>query len=358
MPNWRDQDAGEPAEETRWPRGDARTRRSTRDDRLRGRHRDHHDRRSRPSDEARLRSNSAPARGTSRDSEVTGDEGVFTGNDPRVVHVSSINWSEWTKEYHHCVNRDPDIYPRLATVKRQILQRFPDRSSTSDAIRKHSQLQWDLKLSKSLSYELRHNRDLPKDAGGWASLPDLMSFNRSICQTANIPGLLAFCLQTNDKGRFQLEFRPSGDGTAEIPWLRVHQGHSQEVRDQIDPALAADRPLQESELPALAVHATHLKNLDSIMKVGLNNGASSRAQVHFATTLPTSQVDASHTSGVVKGDIWIFLDVHKAWEEYGDNMTMTSNGVLLFPKKQSVMPRLFLHVIDIKKDPDVSFHHP
>lgn len=130
------------------------------------------------------------------------------------------------------------------------------------------------KISKSLSYWLRHH---PEDIGlsitseGWvdvkelilkASVKILFDFNE-----------LKYVVQNNDKKRFQF--------SDDLCSLRASQGHSVKV----------DLNLVEVIPPEFLYHGTPNRNVDSILKNGLNKG--SRHHVHLSIDQETAAIVGS-----------------------------------------------------------------
>ncbi len=121
------------------------------------------------------------------------------------------------------------------------------------------------KVSKSLSYVLRHQPDsigVELEPAGWIEVDTLlMAFERSGRRISR--STLEHVVETNDKRRFEL----SGDGRR----IRARQGHSVEV----DLAYEAATP------PDVLYHGTATRNLDSILEQGLSKG--NRHHVHMST---------------------------------------------------------------------------
>lgn len=128
-----------------------------------------------------------------------------------------------------------------------------------------------VKISKFLSYVLRHNPDaigLTLDPHGWTSVDELLGK----AEAAGTPierGLLLRVVNENDKQRFAL----SEDGLR----IRANQGHS----------LKVDLALPESQPPAILFHGTADRFLDSIRAAGLVAG--SRHDVHLSTNRETAE---------------------------------------------------------------------
>jgi len=126
------------------------------------------------------------------------------------------------------------------------------------------------RISKLMSYVLRHNPaelDLDMDEQGWVSVEQLIDNARSKGKTISLD-LVKEVVITNDKKRFSI----SEDGKR----VRANQGHS----ITIDLSLKAVTP------PSVLLHGTATKNLDSIMKQGLNK--MNRHHVHLSENKSTA----------------------------------------------------------------------
>jgi 2'-phosphotransferase len=141
----------------------------------------------------------------------------------------------------------------------------------------------DVKLSKSLSYILRHGagkEGIQLDDGGFAFVDDLLA----------CPSLRQFTfadiirvVENNDKRRFALI---TDLETGKIK-IRANQGHTLEVS-----ALHLI-PLTRPEEVPVALHGTYLKYWDSIKHQGLSR--MKRNHIHLAPGEPGE-------SGVISGD--------------------------------------------------------
>lgn len=126
------------------------------------------------------------------------------------------------------------------------------------------------KLSKQLSYWLRHN---PSDIGiiidddGWTSVEDLIKKSESKIVFDLVE--LKQVVETNDKKRFTLN--------SDFSKIKANQGHSIEV----------SLKLQEVKPPDILYHGTPLSAVDSIMKTGINK--MNRHHVHLSPDLETAK---------------------------------------------------------------------
>ncbi|CAG8767756.1 10812_t:CDS:2, partial [Racocetra persica] len=160
-----------------------------------------------------------------------------------------------------------------------------------------------VKLSKSLSYVLRHHA---KDEGlniredGYVKLDDLLKLPRFNGTTFEN---IKFVVDNNDKKRFTLTQETSDDGISSW-WIRANQGHSIEVKN-LELEEITDH-LQFSEI----IHGTYLRNWKNIESQGLSR--MKRNHIHFASGL-------FGTEGVISGmrkncDLFIYINAPKAME--------------------------------------------
>lgn len=125
------------------------------------------------------------------------------------------------------------------------------------------------KLSKRLSYVLRHNPSsigIELDSAGWVDLDELVEKLRAVGRLTVSTEQIIDVVDTNDKKRFQLV-----DGR-----IRAAQGHSVEIELGLEPV----------EPPDVLWHGTVEKFLDSIMAEGLLPG--SRTHVHLSADIATA----------------------------------------------------------------------
>jgi len=123
----------------------------------------------------------------------------------------------------------------------------------------------DNKLSKYLSYILRHNPDsigLELDKNGWADIDELIKKTTNFSLNRfNID----LTVQTNDKQRFSI----SEDGLK----IRANQGHTIEI----------DLDLKSIKPPPVLYHGTASRFIDSIIREGLTK--QKRHHVHLTESL-------------------------------------------------------------------------
>lgn len=162
------------------------------------------------------------------------------------------------------------------------------------------------KISKFLSYVLRHNPDkygLTMDSRGWVSVDEII--NASVqdgypLERETIEEIVA----TNNKKRFSY----SEDGTK----IRANQGHSVKV----DLGFTALTP------PEKLYHGTAIKNIESIKVTGLQK--MNRHHVHLSKDRETAkQVGGRHGKPVI-----LIIDT-QAMHEKGFSFYCSENGVWL-----------------------------
>jgi putative RNA 2'-phosphotransferase len=128
-----------------------------------------------------------------------------------------------------------------------------------------------LKLSKFLSYVLRHKPDaiaLTLDPQGWVSIDELIARSEAAGTRFDREDLL-HVVETDDKKRYSV----SVDGGR----IRAVQGHS----------VAIELGLPPQEPPTMLYHGTATRFLDSILAEGLK--PQSRQQVHLSADEVTAR---------------------------------------------------------------------
>ncbi|KAM9849416.1 tRNA 2'-phosphotransferase 1 [Aulostomus maculatus] len=195
----------------------------------------------------------------------------------------------------------------------------------------------DIKLSKSMSYALRHGANqmgLQIGTDGFLYVEDLLAQ----------PQFRSYSLEdvervvaTNDKQRFKLCPHPE-DGRLQI---RANQGHSVQVMDlELKPVLAGS-----PDCPAEAIHGSYIRNWSSIQQQGLSRMR--RTHIHLAAGLPGDD-------GVISGmrrdcDLAVFIDVPKALAD-GIEFYWSENGVLLTAgnTEGKLLPKYFSRAIRLR----------
>ncbi|MHA2063717.1 MAG: RNA 2'-phosphotransferase [Candidatus Thorarchaeota archaeon] len=159
----------------------------------------------------------------------------------------------------------------------------------------------DKKISKKLSYCLRHNPGqfgLTLDKQGWVSVFDLLkAFSLGRDRLEHI-------VKTNNKKRF--EFNDKGTK------IRARQGHSIEV----------DLGYESVEPPEILYHGTSIKSVQSILSTGINSGT--RQHVHLSEDINTATIVGSR-----HGKVRILIVDSKRMHDDGLQFFKTNNNVWL-----------------------------
>ena len=164
----------------------------------------------------------------------------------------------------------------------------------------------DVKISKLLSYVLRHRPDaigLTLDDGGWVAVDRLLECLAS-SGTPVTQADLERTVETSDKQRFAL--------SPDRRRIRANQGHS----------LAVDLKLPEAAPPPHLFYGTASRFVVSIQRDGLKPGQ--RHHVHLSASVETARlVGARHGTPVV------FAVDAKAMHDAGIQFLLSANGVWL-----------------------------
>lgn len=163
-----------------------------------------------------------------------------------------------------------------------------------------------IKISKSLSYWLRHAPDagdITLDANGWTTVESVLAALGSKGLPNTIDALL-MTVAGNDKQRFELS-----DDQSKI---RARQGHSVEV----------DAEWPQAEPPEFLYHGTAEKFLDAIMVEGLKPMA--RLHVHLSPDIETAAKVGSR-----RGKPVILRVAAAKLAARSESFYLTSNGVWL-----------------------------
>ncbi|XP_072102161.1 tRNA 2'-phosphotransferase 1-like isoform X4 [Mobula birostris] len=195
----------------------------------------------------------------------------------------------------------------------------------------------DVRLSKALSYALRHGAtqlglELQKD--GFLPVDAILrhpQFRRYTVQDVQR------VVDTNDKRRFTLHTDPA-TGSLKI---RANQGHTLQVEElELTPI-----SLGGGNLPAQAVHGTYLRHWPLIKAQGLRR--QSRQHIHLAPGLPE---DDSIISGMRSScELAIFVELEKALND-GIPFYLSTNQVILTPGNEDgvLPPKYFQKVLQLK----------
>ena len=199
----------------------------------------------------------------------------------------------------------------------------------------------DVKLSKTMSWLLRHGAEksgFKLQSGGYLYVDEVLS----------LPQLRNFTLDdvrrvadTNEKKRFTLD----EETNPQKPRICANQGHSVEVKD-----LELEEISHPSDISAV-VHGTYSKFWPSIKAEGLKR--MNRTHVHFAPGEPGESEVISGMRGSC--DILIFLDLALALQD-GLKFYRSRNNVLLCPGNEDgiISPKYFDKVIHRKTREEIS----
>ncbi|XP_014268089.1 tRNA 2'-phosphotransferase 1 [Maylandia zebra] len=195
----------------------------------------------------------------------------------------------------------------------------------------------DVRLSKSMSYALRHGASqmgLQMGTDGFLFVEDLLAHPQFHSYSLeDVERVVA----TNDKQRFKLCTHPE-DGRLQI---RANQGHSVQVVDlELKPVMAGS-----PDCPAEAVHGSYLRNWSSIQQQGLSR--MKRTHIHLAQGLPGED-------GIISGmrkdcDLAVFIDVPKALAD-GIKFFWSENDVLLTEgdAEGKIQPKYFSRALRLR----------
>ncbi|KAG7329352.1 hypothetical protein KOW79_007526 [Hemibagrus wyckioides] len=189
----------------------------------------------------------------------------------------------------------------------------------------------DVRLSKSLSYALRHGAakmGLKMGSDGFVFVDELLTHGQfSSFSLEDVERVVS----TNEKQRFKLQDHPE-NGRLQI---RANQGHTVQVEDLELTAVVLGAP----DCPQEAVHGSYMKHWPSIRSRGLSR--MSRTHIHLAPGLPG---EGQVISGMRHNcDLAVYINVPKALAD-GIQFYWSENKVLLTPGDADglLAPRYFL----------------
>jgi len=170
----------------------------------------------------------------------------------------------------------------------------------------------ELKLSKSLSYILRHgakkNR-IPVRSDGFALVDDILQLTSFQSMQFTTEEVL-FVVKNNDKQRFAVQ---TIDNKL---YIRANQGHSEvEVPD-----LEKKKITDPSQYPTV-IHGTYFKAWTAIKKTGLNRMG--RQYIHMAAGTFGTVISGMRSSS----EVLIYIDLAKALND-GIEFFESTNGVI------------------------------
>jgi putative RNA 2'-phosphotransferase len=163
-----------------------------------------------------------------------------------------------------------------------------------------------VRTSKLLSRILRHDPaafGITLDSAGWVGVDTLLSALREHGYRISRKELQQL-VATSDKQRFALD--PATDR------IRANQGHSVKVDLGLPPAVP----------PAQLYHGTPVRNVDSILRDGINRG--SRHDVHLSADIETAR-----RVGARRGRYAVLAVDARAMHQDGYQFSVSNNGVWL-----------------------------
>ena len=196
-----------------------------------------------------------------------------------------------------------------------------------------------VQFSKFLSSLLRHGNDggegVKPDSGGWISVDRILRMRMAKSRGGSLE-VLKKVVENCDKQRFQIEERESGD------FIRATQGHSKKVQVREEELLT---PVNPSDLK-VCVHGTYYNAYyDHIQQEGMKT--MNRHHMHFQDEENFGEVQSGFRQSA---QVAIYIDVPRAVKA-GVKFLKSSNGVILTSGiNDKIPPRLFLKVVDLKKD--------
>lgn len=244
-----------------------------------------------------------------------------------------------THALHMCVTYLSPFFTHTTLTRRvidtAIVNVFLNRVETSKmatgerrkAGRESHKTNHDVKLSKKLSYVLRHGaikEGYTVSASGFVDVGELLKSPKF--QGYGVEDLRTV-VDGNDKQRFHM----CEDEERKVLVIRANQGHSFSVPD-LDLT-----ELQVGEIP-FAIHGTYKRCCDIIKREGLSRMG--REHIHMAVSLPGAD-------GVISGmrstcDVIVRVNIDKALAD-GLKFYKSSNGVILCPGNEDgrILPKYF-----------------
>ncbi|XP_058016079.1 tRNA 2'-phosphotransferase 1 [Ahaetulla prasina] len=223
-----------------------------------------------------------------------------------------------------------------SNIGKEALQNSARRERKRKSRRRSRDQDPDVRLSKALSYALRHgaeNLGLRMSSDGFVDVGEIL----------HLPQFKAWSeedvkriVETNEKQRFALCQHPSS-GHLQI---RANQGHSLQV-----PGLELT-PLQTlQDFPETVAHGTLLCHWPAIRQRGLSRMG--RTHIHLAPGLPG---EGAVLSGMrLSSEVAIIIDVPKALAD-GISFFRSANGVILTPGNADglLLPRYFSRALQLQ----------
>ncbi|OLL25046.1 tRNA 2'-phosphotransferase 1 [Neolecta irregularis DAH-3] len=185
----------------------------------------------------------------------------------------------------------------------------------------------DIKLSKSLSYILRHGalkENLPVRSDGYISLPSILSRPKfKGVQMSDIQRVVEKC----EKQRFNLQRENDA-------WfIRANQGHSIQI-DQLDV-----KPITSADRYPVVLHGTYSSVWPKIQEEGLK--VMGRMHIHLATGK-----FGEAKSGVRRNcSVFIYINLKRALED-GIEFSISENGVVLTKGRHGVLSKEYFEGVE------------
>ncbi|KXJ29944.1 tRNA 2'-phosphotransferase 1 [Exaiptasia diaphana] len=200
----------------------------------------------------------------------------------------------------------------------------------------------DVKLSKALSYILRHGAEkegLVLHEGGFVFVDEILQKKQFSKYTEeNIRNIV----DTNDKKRFALK---TDDATGKL-MVRANQGHTLEVEG------LELQPISGSVEAPTVLHGTYLEAWQFIKEQGLCRMA--RNHIHFAPGEPGKD-------GVISGmrmscQVIVYINIDKAIQD-GYKFYRSANNVILCPGNENgfLPTKYFERVIQLRPRKELPF---
>uniref|UniRef100_UPI00398F20EC tRNA 2'-phosphotransferase 1 isoform X1 n=1 Tax=Pristiophorus japonicus TaxID=55135 RepID=UPI00398F20EC len=217
------------------------------------------------------------------------------------------------------------------------MERWTEARGGSRGRRRGSEQDPDVRLSKALSYILRHGAAelgfaMGKD--GFLGVDEILQHPR---YRGYAERDILRVVETNSKHRFTLRSHPD-TGRLEV---RANQGHSLQVEElELTPI-----SLQAGNVPEEAVHGTYLRHWPSIQAQGLR--CMSRTHIHLAPGLPQDR-------GVVSGmrtncELAIYIELRHALRDRIPFYFSTNQVILTPGNDEGVLPpKYFQKVLQLK----------
>ncbi|XP_034954392.1 tRNA 2'-phosphotransferase 1 isoform X2 [Zootoca vivipara] len=202
--------------------------------------------------------------------------------------------------------------------------------------RRHRDQDADVRLSKALSYVLRHGAEklgLQMELDGFVDVAEVLHLPQFKAWTLED---VQHVVETNEKQRFALRPHPSS-GQLQI---RANQGHSLQVSE-----LELIPLLDSLDFPEVVAHGTYLRHWPGIRRSGLSRMG--RTHIHLAPGLPG---DGAVRSGMRSNcDMAIVIDVARALAD-GITFYRSANEVILTPGDANglLLPCYFKEVLQLK----------